>query len=329
VCVAAVVGLAPAWPAFGRDDRRDSAAIAAQRRAEHAQGAELDRLIAVIKHDGGGRAYAGMPSNWGRVFTVGAVPVFKYLESRDVDEVGYTLRTASLMSDPEYYFDDRKPSDYRLFGIRYLILPAGHQPPVHARPMMGSGPYRLWTVEGIGYIQTGHIVGEISANRTNLGSRSIPLMPSPLAAEGAYLGVRYGSSAGVNGRLPSLPHRISAGAVRAQHADLDDGWASATVRMRRPGVAVLSASYDRGWTASVNGRRRRTRMVAPALVAVDVPAGTDHVVFRFHGYGDYPQLFVVTALTLVLVALAPVSLRCVRKRGEGRERSPDLSRADL
>jgi hypothetical protein len=309
VCVAAVAVLAPAWLALGRDARRDSAAIAAQRSAEHAQGAELDRLIAVIKHDGGGRTYAGMPSNGGRVFTVGAVPVFKYLESRDVDEVGYTLRTASLMSDPEYYFDDRKPSDYRLFGIRYLILPAGHQPPVHARLMMGSGPYRLWTVEGIGYIQTGHIVGEISANRTNLGSRSIPLMRSPLAADGAYLGVRYGSSAGVNGRLPSLPHRISAGAVRAQRADLDDGRASATVRMRRPGVAVLSASYDPGWTASVNGRRRRTRMVAPALVAVDVPAGTDHVVFRFHGYGDYPQLFVISALTLALIAVAPVSLR--------------------
>ena len=85
----------------------------------------LDRLIAVIERDGGGRTYAGMPSNWGQDFTVGAVPVFKYLESRDVDEVGYTLRTASLMTDPEYFFDDRDPSDYRLFGIRYLILPAG------------------------------------------------------------------------------------------------------------------------------------------------------------------------------------------------------------
>jgi hypothetical protein len=42
------------------------------------------------------------------------------------------LRTASLMTDPEYYFDDRDLSDYRLFGIRYLILPAGQQPPVRA-----------------------------------------------------------------------------------------------------------------------------------------------------------------------------------------------------
>jgi uncharacterized membrane protein YfhO len=86
------------------------------------------------------------------------------------------------------------------------------------------------------------------------------------------------------------------------------------VSMRRPGVAVLSASYDPGWTATVNGRRRPTRMVAPALVAVDAPAGTDRVVFRFHGYGDYPELLTLSALTLAVIAVAPVCLRRARRR---------------
>jgi hypothetical protein len=58
---------------------------------------------------------------------VGGVPVFKYLESSDVDEVGYTLRTASPMTDPEYYFDEISPRDYILFGVRYLILPSTAQ----------------------------------------------------------------------------------------------------------------------------------------------------------------------------------------------------------
>jgi hypothetical protein len=110
---ATVVVLAPAWLQLGSYDRRTARAIRAQRHADATQGAQLDRLIAFIKRHGGGRVYAGMPSNWGAAFTVGAVPVFKYLESRDVDEVGYTLRTASLMTDPEYYFDDGNPSDYR------------------------------------------------------------------------------------------------------------------------------------------------------------------------------------------------------------------------
>jgi hypothetical protein len=249
-----------------------------------------------------------MPSNWGETFTVGQVPVFQYLESLDVDEVGYTLRTASLMTDPEYYFDDQDPSDYQLFAVRYLILPAGTRPPVPARLAMRAGPYWLWTTGDTGYIQAGQLVGEISANRTNVGTRSVPLLHSGLAAEGAYLGVSYGSAA-ADGPLPAVPDKSSAGAVSAQSADLDDGEATATVRMRSPGVVVLSVSYDPGWTATVNGRPQPTRMVAPAVVAVDVPAGTDQVVFRFRGYGDYPELLALGVLALALLAVAPLCLR--------------------
>jgi hypothetical protein len=308
-CVAAVVVLAPAWIQLGAADRADSAAIAAQRRTDDAEGADVDRLVALIKRDGGGRAYAGMPSNWGQDLTVGTVPVFKYLESRDVDEVGYTLRTASLMTDPEFFFNDRDASDYRLFGIRYLILPAGTKPPVRARLVMRAGRYSLWTIDGAGYVQAGRIAGQMSANRTNLGARSVALLGSGLAADGAYLGIRYGSGGRRDGRLPSVPRPSSGGTVRAQRTDLEAGEASATMRMRRPGVAVLSVSYDPGWTATVNGRRRPTRMVAPALVAVDLPAGTEHVVFRFHGYGDYPELLVLSAVALAMVAVAPVYAR--------------------
>jgi hypothetical protein len=307
VVVAAAV-LAPAWLQLGRYDRAEGAAIAAQRRADATQGADVDRLVAVIDRDGGGRTYAGMPSNWGETFTVGQVPVFQYLESLDVDEVGYTLRTASLMTDPEYYFDDQDPSDYQLFAVRYLILPAGTRPPVPARLAMRAGPYWLWTTGDTGYIQAGQLVGEISANRTNVGTRSVPLLHSGLAAKGAYLGVSYGSAA-ADGPLPAAPGQSSAGTVSAQSADLDDGEATATVRMRSPGVVVLSVSYDPGWTATVNGRPQPTRMVAPALVAVDVPAGTDQVVFRFRGYGDYPGLLALGVLALALLAVAPLCLR--------------------
>jgi hypothetical protein len=303
--VAVLAVLAPAWLQLGTYDRRDGAAVAAQRQADGTEGADLDRLITVIETDGGGRTYAGMLSNWGQGFTVGAVPVFKYLESRDVDEVGYTLRTASLMTDPEDNFDENDPSDYRLFGIRYLILPAGNKPPVPARLALRSGPYSLWTLGRAGYLQVGQIVGTISANRADVGAASVPLLHAGLADDGAYLGVSYGSSdRGANGPLPAVRSQPPAGQVSAERADLDDGEASATVRMSRSGIVVLSASYDPGWTATVNGRPQPTRMVAPALVAVDVPAGTDHVVFGFHGYGDYPELFGLGALGLALVAAA-------------------------
>jgi hypothetical protein len=321
VLVATVAVLAPAWLQLDAYDGQDSAAIAAQRQADATDGADLDRLVAVIKRDGGGRTYAGMPSNWGQGFTVGLVPVFQYLDSLDVDEVGYTLRTASLMTDPEYYFNEQDPSDYRLFGVRYLILPAGGKPPVPARLALRSGPYSLWTVSGTGYVQVGRIVGQISANRINVGTVSIPLLNSGLAADGAYLSVNYGAGSPPDTRLPTVPSQSSPGEVSAESADLGAGQATATAQMRQPGIVVLSASYDPGWTATVNGRPAPTRMVAPALVAVDVPAGTDRVVFRFHGYGDYPELFALSLLALAILAAGPTCIMYAKRRRDRRTHS--------
>jgi hypothetical protein len=323
VLAAAFVVLTPAWLQLGRFARSDSAAVSAQRHADATQGAQLDRLIAVIKREGGGRTYAGMPTNWGQTFAVGEVPVFKYLENQDVDEVGYTLRTASLMTNPEDDFEEHDPSDYRLFGIRFLILPAGRTPPVPAQRLTQSGRYVLWTIRRNGYIQAGTIVGQITASRRNLGSHSLPLLRSDLAAHDDYLDVRYGGDGGSEDRVPAAPHQSDAGTVIGAGSDLSEGVASATVRMQRPGVAVLSASYDPGWTATVDGRRAPTRMVAPALVAVDLPAGTSHVVFRFHGYSDYPELLVLSGLTLLLFAGAPWLLRSRRRRtAADSEQSP-------
>jgi hypothetical protein len=317
VLVAAIVVLAPAWLQLGAYDRHDRAAILAQRHADDTEGAELDRLVAAIELDGGGRTYAGMPSNWGAQFTVGAVPVFKYLESRDVDEVGYTLRTASLMTDPEYYFDERNPSDYRLFGIRYLIIPAGSRPRVPARLELRAGPYELWTLAGAGgLLNAGAIVGRLSANRVDIGARSLPVLGARLAQAGDYLRVAYGQPGGREPPLPSPPRATPAGTLLAESDKLQQGLVTASVRMRRAGIIVLSASFDPGWTATVDGRRQRTEMVAPALVATTVPAGTHRIIFRYRGWQDYPLLFAIGAAALV--ALAYTDIRRARASGLAR-----------
>ena len=67
---ATAVVLAPAWLQLGRSTattRRDRSPT--QRR--HDRGRRARSLIAMIQADGGGRVYAGMPTNWGADFTVG------------------------------------------------------------------------------------------------------------------------------------------------------------------------------------------------------------------------------------------------------------------
>ncbi len=318
-CAAAVLVLAPAWIELNHLDERNAQAIAAQRHADATDGRRLARLMDRAQTNDG-RVYAGEPTNWGMSFTVGAVPVFKYLESLDIQEVGYTLRTASLMTGPEYDFDDTNPADYELFGVRYLVVPSGYQPPVPARLVARDGQFTLWRVAEGGELHGGAIAGIVNADRTDLGLRSTPLLHSPLAERGEYLSVAY--HGGPPQPLPETNRRPAGETVIAASPDLARGRATATVRMRTAGVVVLSASYDPGWKATVDGRRRPTVMVAPALVGVNVPAGRHRITFRYVGYRGYGWLLALGALVLLVTFVGPIHLRDCPRWARSASRQP-------
>ena len=92
------------------------------------------------------------------------------------------------------------------------------------------------------------------------------------------------------------------------------------VHTTRRATVVLSASYDPGWHATVNGRPAPTVMVAPALVGVVVGPGVHTVAFTYDGYGSYTALFVLAFV--VLAGAGPGTARC--GAGCGDRRAPRL-----
>lgn len=310
VVLVAVVALAPAWTQIAAYDHLSASWIAQQRRATSTAGAELDSLVTLAESRGGGRIYAGMPSNWGRHFYVGAVPVYIYLEQLNVDAVGFTLRTSGLMTDPEAYFDESRPGDYAAFGVRYLILPAGRRPPIAATLLRSAGSYRLWQVQraqASALIQVVDTYGVIAANRADLGTQTRSFLTSSLPERGVYPSIAYDGAGGARATLtsPTSPHGAP-GIVTRQSQDLVGAQrAQASVVITRPAVVLLKVAYDPGWRVTVDGRATPTVMLAPALVGVEVPPGRHLVIFTFHGYGDYGLLDAVAAITLLGVAGVP------------------------
>jgi Bacterial membrane protein YfhO len=110
------------------------------------------------------------------------------------------------------------------------------------------------------------------------------------------------------------------GHVVVQHADLSNGQARAVVHNNRRATVVLSASYDPGWHATVDGQPTPTVMVAPALVGVDVGPGRHIVVFTFDGYGSYTGLLVLSLATFVVLGVMPLAWRRWGGRWGGRRR---------
>ena len=69
--LAAIAVLAPAWSQSLGYGRRNTRAVRTLIGADGSAGVEVDRLVQLVKRSGGGRVYAGMPSNWGSKFRVG------------------------------------------------------------------------------------------------------------------------------------------------------------------------------------------------------------------------------------------------------------------
>ncbi len=226
--VVLIAVLFPAWKSIDSYDAHNGTNIGLQAEADQQLDPHINELLAYVRMHPQGRVYAGQPTNWGNDFTVGAVPVFKYLESKDIDEVGYTLRTASLMTDPEYYFDDTNPGDYPSSASATSSCREEMNPPVPADKVLCSGPYCLWSLPDSGlYPRLRHDrrAGGHSGERRDPEQ---PLLDSPLLDNQRDLTVAFnGGEASPPTAPDGHPVRGSPGHVVAQEADLANGTARA------------------------------------------------------------------------------------------------------
>jgi hypothetical protein len=274
-------------------------------------------LLATVKSLKDGRVYAGLHGNWGNQYTVGYVPMYSWLANHDVDTLGFTFRTLnSLSTDIEATFAETNPAQYEMLGIRYLLLPNGHAPPVPATLIGAAGASRLYRVANTGYFQVVDRSAAIAADRTDVEEASRAWRSSQLALQDVYPGVAFaGGSAPAPTFVGAAPPRGKPGAVVSSTADRAGGVFAATVDARRAAVVLLKASYDPSWRVTVDGRAVRPVMMAPSLVGVKVEPGHHFVRFRYAPYGAYPWLFVLGILTAVALALLPRRTAVVRRFG--------------
>jgi hypothetical protein len=314
VMAAAVVVTLPAWFDRAAYAASDSASIATQVTTDQSDGAALDVLIDDITSRGGGRTYAGLPGNWGAQYEIGQVPVYEYLADNDVDEVGFVLRTSSLLTDNEAYFNQSDPAQYQLYNVRYILMPEGMTPPVPATLLATSGRHRLWLVATSGYIEVVDTSGIVEANRSDMAAQMQPYLRSPAFQHGELATVAYNGGAAATPTLPftSTPNS-SPGTSTDVLVEEQDGYFAGAVTANRTAAVVLKATYDPGWRVTVDGREATPYMVVPGFVAVTVSAGTHDVVFQYIGYSHYGVLFGIGALTLIILALGPILWR--RKLG--------------
>jgi hypothetical protein len=72
----------------------------------------------------GGRAYAGMPYNWGSTFKIGQVPFYSLFPPRQIPCLGYLYISFLPRNSEMYGFNDQRTADYAGMDVRTIITPA-------------------------------------------------------------------------------------------------------------------------------------------------------------------------------------------------------------
>jgi len=303
---AAVAGLlAPgyvdrAW--FGvREDRF----MAVQRHAEATDGADFRALVARARALGPGRIFAGTGGSWGREYLVGYVPLDIEVLNSLADGVGFVRPTWSLSSRVMGKFDFPDPDHYQLFDVRYLIEPAGKSSFVTGRKVATRRRFTLFLVPTSGYFELVDATSPpIEADRTNLGDRVASFLDSDLVHRKLFPTIAFAGA-------PAAPPTIGAsetavtplGTVLRESSDPENGRFAAEVRIRRRAMLALKASFDPRWRVTVDGRALAPQMIAPSLVGRELAPGRHTVVFEYVPYPYYAELFLVSALTVVGLAV--------------------------
>jgi hypothetical protein len=281
-------------------------------------GADLTALIDLAKRRNDGRIYAGGSGNWGAEVKLYQVPLYQLPAQHDADSVGFYLRTSSLSTNIEPYFNDADPAQYDLFNIKYVVLPDGRQPSVPARAVTRRGIYTLYEVATSGYLEVVDTTEPVSADRTDMAAVFTPYISSPAVAQLRHPLVRFdGRDVPLPSSSSSQPYAGPPGAVDWANISLDDGRFTGQVQASRPAWVMLKESFHKRWTASVDGVPVKPQMLAPSFVGVPVSPGTHLVVFRYRSSSAYPALFAFGALVLVALVVVPVLWRRYRRRRAG------------
>lgn len=289
---------------------------------------KVETMIDAAQSAGPGRFYGGSLSNedlpntsrlLSQTVIVGISSAYTVFPVIPVDSIGLSTRTVTLVSDVERRFDESNPSDYRLWNVRYLLLPKPLPPQVPTQLVATNDWVALYTVDGVdgNYLSVADTVKPaVSFDRLDIGRRNDGFLASDDISENRRPVVAFdGEPAATPTLKPGADPSGPPGQVRHERQDLEDGLFVGDVTMARRAAVVLSAGYHPRMEAFVDGHNVKTEMVAPGFAAVTVPRGRHRVEFHYRSYQYYWVWGLVALVTLGLAWWAS------RRAERGREAS--------
>jgi hypothetical protein len=221
----------------------------------------------------GGRAYAGLRSNWGGTTLVGPyVHLYDMLAFRAIPAVSPPYQSLSLNADFIWDFRDGERAQYDLFDVRYVLTPTSFTVPDFYEPVRTAGTWSLWRVPTTAAAYVAVTDRREAPTQRALFDANLAWLRGPDPAAGRVIRWDYMRPAGPPAPTPGCE---AGGTIHAERVAQDA--IGVDVECANDATLEIRTTYHPNWRVFVDGAPAPAYMVSPSYLAVDLPAGRHRV----------------------------------------------------
>jgi hypothetical protein len=244
----------------------------------------LERVLARLAQETPARSYAGRAKNWGKQHATGYVPVYSRLMGLDLDQISYAYHNFSLTSDVQNYFDEKRPSHFELFNVRWVVAPSERALPPFLALHSRDGRYQLAESAAGGYFGLADALGRFGGDLRS----HFEATRDWLAGSGPDRGWHpvFEPPGGSADGLPSYRDALlpssdppPRGEILSQR--VEPGLGIAELRAERATHVLFKVTHHPRWQATLDDRGVEALRVVPGFMAVAVPPGRHTVRFVY------------------------------------------------
>jgi uncharacterized membrane protein YfhO len=262
-----------------------------------------------------GRVYAGLYTDFGNYpyYKIGSVPLYAVIPQLGIDSFGYAYSAFDFSTDVRLLFDNKKPEQYNLFNIRYVLLHNTWTAPNYYSKIKEFDDYTLYRVPTTGYFDLVDVPAIFYGNTSYFYYPNAQWLSSSLPLLKEHPVIELGNKPKNSSGLPvysfeEVDQNILASLTRVQPAGgeiLQENVSTNEYRAQfvasRECYLMLKTNYAPGWEVTLDGRKVSPVMLSPGFIGIRVAAGTHEAVFSYQPPFYRLPLLVLGILTLLVL----------------------------
>ncbi|MCI0408147.1 MAG: YfhO family protein [Acidobacteria bacterium] len=263
-------------------------------------------ILSALRELPPGRTSAGRRDNWGKRVKLGDLHFFDLLTFHRIVAIS-PYESFSLNADLIWHLDDRNPTHYNLFNVKYVVAPRALPMPAFLIPVKETARYTLYRAETSGYAQFAAVTAlKRVGSQSNLFVRNRDWLSRDDPAAGRFTRWEYP----VAGGEPTAPSNEAATRAATVRAGCPGGGGIHEEKVR-PGrfdlratcpeasTLVLKVTYHPNWRVAIDGEQAQPSMVSPSFIGLDVPPGLHQIHAEYRSPPFKTALLLLGACTLL------------------------------